>query len=475
MSERNGQAPGNALVKSSENGNGHIDRFSLKRFLPFFGDRSADAKSMIHSGVGGNGGIMSWLFTGTQQFLPKTRKDYAAAVGDGLGSSVLAGPLNFLMRTFPEAPPIVQRRKGDQWDEELDHRLTELLETPNPYYSGEVLWMCTMLDFAFGNAYWYKIRNEDGDVIQLWWIPRGLIAPKWPMDGSAFISEYEYRPGARTVKIAVQDIVHFRFGIDPRNTRLGLSQLGALMRDVGIDDEAANFTGAILENLGIIGLIVSPKEKGQKASPEAVKATKDYLKAMFTGDKRGEAMVHGAPMDTTLLQYQMQNFDVSPIRDVSEERVCAALGLPAAVVGFGTGLQQTKVGATMKEMRQLAWTGGIIPFQRIIASEINRRDRTGVNPGLLAEIEVRGKKRFPARFGFDVSKVRALWEDNNEKHTRVREDYKAKLIDRATALRETGRATKVEDEGVYFAGSPNAPIGAGPLPKPADEDDKENG
>jgi hypothetical protein len=68
----------------------------------------------------------------------------------------------------------------------------------------------------------------------------------------------------------------------------------------------------------------------------------------------------------------MQGFDVSPLRDVSEERVCAALGIPAAVVGFGTGLQQTKVGATMKEMRQLAWTGGLIPMQKIVGDEIDR-------------------------------------------------------------------------------------------------------
>lgn len=475
MSDRIELSHGVALQKVSENGNGHVDRFSLKRLLPFLGGRS-ESKGMVHAGVGGTGGLSSWLFTGTQQLLPRTRKDYAATVGDGLGSSVLAGPLNFLMRTFPEAPPMVQRRKGDQWEEEIEHPLVALLETPNPFYSGEVLWMCTMLDFARGNAYWYKVRNAAGDVIQLWWLPRHLVTPKWPQDGTTFISEYEYRPGPKTISLPVADVAHFRFGMDPRNSRLGLDQLGAILREVGIDDEAANFTGAILENLGIIGLIVAPKEKGQRASTEAVKETKEYLKSMFTGDKRGEPLVQGAPIDVHLLQYQMQNFDVSPIRDVVEERVCAALGLPAAVVGFGTGLQQTKVGATMKEMRQLAWTGGIIPMQRIIASELNRRDRSGQNPGLLAELEARAGKRFPSRFAFDVSKVRALWEDNNEKHTRVREDYKAKLIDRATALRETGRPVKPEDTGVYFSGPTPAESAtqepAKPKPVDADEDNE---
>lgn len=415
---------------------------ALVRWLPsWLAGRSSDgAKGMVHSGSGG-GGLMQ--FIGASRLLPATLTDHEKEVGDGLGSSVLAGPLNFLARTFPEAPPIVQRRAEDQWEEDLDHPLTALLETPNPFYSGVVLMICTILDFVWGNAYWYKIRNAQGEVIQLWWIPRQLMTPRWPTNGTTFIDHYEYRPnGVTPIPLQVEDVVHFRFGCDPRNPRLGLSQLAALMREVHVDDVAANFTSAILKNLGIIGLVVSPKEKGTVATKDAVKALKEALKENFTGDKRGEPMAVGTAVDVTLLQYQMQNFDVGPIRDVSEERVCAALGLPAAVVGFGTGLQQTKVGATMKEMRQLAWASGVIPQQKLIATEIMR--------SLLPDFTPPGERR-RVRFLFDTTQVRALWEDNNEKHLRVREDYKAGLIDRATALRETGRPTTEADVGVYSA------------------------
>lgn len=442
------------------------ERTGLARLLPFLGNRTnGDAKAMVHPGGAGGSWMTSWLFD-AGSLLPRTKVDYAAQVGDGLGSSVLAGPFNFLMRTFPEAPPIVKRlKRAGEWEIEEDHPLVLMLESPNKYYSGEVLWMCTILDFVWGNAYWYIVRNEDGDPIELWWLPRQLVTPKWPNDGKTFISHYEYRPGsADPVTIKVDDIVHMRFGIDPNNPRLGLSQLGALMREIGIDDEAANFNAAILKNLGIIGLVLSPKQG--TISKDNVDKAKEYLKKAFTGDKRGEPAAFGVPTDVTLLQYQMQGVDVSPIRDVSEERVCAALGLPAAVVGFGTGLQQTKVGATMKEMRQLAWTGCIIPLQRIIAAEIKR--------SLLPTFE--RNKRQKARFEFDTTRVRALWEDTNEKHTRVREDFKAKLIDRAEARRETGRVARTEDEGVFFTGpAPKDPTDPKPTQPPAsgDEDDEE--
>src|SRR5262249_24002262 len=144
-------------------------------------------------------------------------------------------------------------------------------------------------------------------------------------------------------------------------------------RDVVMDDQAADFATAILKNLGGIGVVVSPESAGGGAvAKSAAQETKEFVQENFTGERRGKVLALGAPTKVNLLQYNMQGFDVSPLRDVSEERVCAALGIPAAVVGFGTGLQQTKVGATMKEMRQLAWTGGLMPLQKIVAKTIDR-------------------------------------------------------------------------------------------------------
>lgn len=449
---------------------------SLRRFLPalFAGPSNGSANGKKALTAMRHDGRQS---SGVEILLPQTKVDYAREVGDGMGSSVLMACLNFLMRTFPEAPPIVEKFRAEEWKQKPDHDLIALLRRPNPFYSGRTLWMATVLDFAFGNAYWLKIRNADGKVVQLWWVPRATMTPRWDNDGKSFITHYEYRPGqtsadGRTLvsvgggvgtRVDVKDVVHFRFGIDPNNPRLGLSQLGSLMREIAVDDIAAGFTASVFNRLGVIGVVISPEGEGQ-INDEDVKATKEYVKSAFTGDQRGDPLVLGAPTKVQLLQYNLQGFDTAPVRDVSEERVCAALGLPAAVIGFGTGLHQTKVGATMKEMRQLAWTGGIIPMQEVLAEDMDLQ--------LLPEFET-GEH---TRVRFDTSRVRALWEDNNEKHTRVREDYKAKLIDRAEARRETGRTPRPEDEGVYFSGpqptdsQPNASEPTTPQPS-GDEDD----
>ena len=352
-----------------------------------------------------------------RNLLPNTDFDYANEVGDGRGSSVLAAPFNWIARNFPQAPAIVQQKTDGQWTEVSDHGMTKLLRNPNPFYSGRTLAMALVLDLLWGNAYMLKIRNEAKGLIQLWWVPRWMITPKWPSGTTdVFIDHYEYRPGGGIAaqKIKPDDIVHIRFGLDPQNTRLGYSQLAAVMRDVFTDDEAANFSASVLKNMGIIGVIISPKEGGTVKEDE-LKEIKDYIQSQFTGDKRAEALAIGSPTEVKLLQYNMQGFDVSPIRDISEERVCASLGIPAAVIGFGTGLQQTKVGATMREMRRMAWTDGLIPLQEITADEFER--------SLLPEFN--GEN---TRVRFDLSSVPALWEEANEKHDRVRKDTLAGII-----------------------------------------------
>jgi hypothetical protein len=79
-----------------------------------------------------------------------------------------------------------------------------------------------------------------------------------------------------------------------RNIFRGFSPLAAVMREVYIDDQAANFTAAILKNLGIIGVIFSPKEG--TIPKEQAEALKNYVQSNFTGDKRAQAMMFTGAM-----------------------------------------------------------------------------------------------------------------------------------------------------------------------------------
>ncbi len=384
--------------------------------------------------------------------LPGTSFNYAAEVKDGLRSSVVVAVLNWKMRAFPEAPVVVERRENEQWRTVSDHGLAKLLRTPNPYYGGRVLWMATVMDFSFGEAYWLKVRNGMGEVVELWWVPRALIRPMWDdrQRPETFITHYQYTTAGRTVDVPTEDVVHFRFGMDPMNPRRGFSPLASVFREVYVDDQASNFTAAILRNLGIIGLIFSPKEGA--IPPGKLQEFKEYVQANFTGDKRGQALAFGAPTDASVLSYNLQGFDMGPVRDIAEERVSAATGIPAAVVGFGTGLQQTKVGATMREMIQLAWKGAIMPEQEIIADELDR--------SLLPEFQ---SNVGLFRVKFDASQVRALWEDEKEKAARLLDLMSGGVITLAEGRQELGFEVRDEHK-VYYR-----PTGVVAVRTPAEE------
>lgn len=370
----------------------------------------------------------------TWNFKPAgTKFNYQAEVGNGLGSSVLVALLCWLMRTFPEAPCIVEKREEGQWRQIEDpaHDMEKLIATPNPFYSGRALWMSTVLEYAFGNAYWLKVRNGHDEVVELWWMPSALITPKWDQNNpDSFIDYYQYDIAGRQKKLDPRDVVHFRFGNHPENPRIGFTPLAAMVREIYVDDQASNFTASILRNLGIAGVVVSPETGGPLIPPAKVGEVKDYVQQNFTGDKRGNGMVFSSPTKVQLLQYNLQGFDVGPIRDIAEERCSAALGIPAAVVGFGTGLQQTKVGATMKELKELSWDACLIPMGANLASTLDQQllPEFQGNPGLF-------------RTKFDLSDVRALQEDEKQKTDRVLEMVEKSVITVGEGRRDLGYPT----------------------------------
>lgn len=320
-------------------------------------------------------------------------------VGNGTGSSTVAAPLLWVARTFPEAPPMLWRQRDDGQEEPArGHALLRLLRRPNVFHTGPVQWMATTTDWLVdGNAYWLKIRDRSGFVRELWWVPSWLIEPKG--DEQTFITHYEYKPGAETLRVDAADVVHFRNGLDSDDPRKGASPLKSVLREVFTDDEAANFTASLLRNMGVPGLVVSPDSNDFVPSEEDVAATKAYIRAQFTGDNRGEPMVMSGPTKVAQFGFSPEQLLLRELRRIPEERVTAVLGVPAIVAGLGAGLDRSTF-TNMAEAREAAYESGIIPMQRILAEDVLFQ--------LLTEFE---DDPFEWRFGFDLSKVRVLQED----------------------------------------------------------------
>lgn len=372
-------------------------------------------------------------------FLPSSKLDWSK-VGDGTGSSTVMAPLLWIVNTFPEAPPaLYQQLDNGQEKQVFRHPLLRLLDEPNPFYAGTMLWMATLIDWNVdGNAYWIKLRDGTGAVKQLWWAPHWTIAPRG--DENNYITHYVYAPNGvpgqlssaygqsfdppDSTRLDVEDVIHFRFGLDANDSRLGYSPLKSVLREVYTDDEAANMTASLLRNMGVPGLVVSPKSGS--ITPEQAQTAKDALIDMFTGDRRGEPWVNIGPTDVQQFGFSPQDLTLRDLRRVPEERVSAVLRVPAIVAGLGAGLDRSTF-TNYSEAREAAYEQNIIPSQRTLGEAVRFQ--------LLRDFE---PDPHEWRFGFDLKKVRVLLPAEDQRRRSFIAEFNGGVATRATTMRNLG-------------------------------------
>lgn len=348
-------------------------------------------------------------------FLPGTKYRYQDDVVP-MYNSIVAAAVFWVCRNFPEATLEV-------WDEDENGELSidpknpvsKLIRRPNPFYSGSLLWFSTMLEFMVaGNAYWIKERNADQTIKHLWWVPKANIRPlSHPNASTEFLLGYEYTPGSEKMVLLPEDVVHIKYGLDPEDQRLGLGPLGSLLREIATDDQAANFTATLMRNSAVPGMMMTP-EKGVTFDEQTRKEAKSRWNQSFGGDRQGGLMVASGAMKVVPVGIDPDKLDLGRLRQLPEERVCAVLGIQPAVLGLGTGLENTKVGATMREMREQAWENLLIPIGRMIAEQIGDQLLNDFNSEQVA--------------AFDLRKVRTLQDDETQLSERVIAQVKAGIL-----------------------------------------------
>ena len=426
---------------------------------------------MIHNSTG------SWW----DYSLPGTNINYEAEIGKGLNTNVFMAPIMYIARNWGSAFLSVRKFEKDSLQGfDHTHPLAKLIRKPNKSYSGTSLWFATIASlFLDGNAYWFKIKGLDGQPGELWYAPHWSMEPKG--DKNTFITHYEYQQGMGMVKVDVESVVHLKFGMDPENVRKGYSPLKSGFREAYMDHEASNLIANLLRNKGIPGIVISP-DKDQDMGEDDAKAMKQFVRDKFTGDRRGEPIVLSGATRVSQMAFNPQEMDLSAPHNLAEERICALIGLPAAIVGFGSGMESTKVGATLKELKGLAWTDCIAPMQDMVAEQLTDT--------VLPDFQEPGDDEV----AFDRSEVGALQENRKEKvdaHdvairggwamvSEGREAMGWEVKDSDKVYLRSSSVFPVDAEGheVFDEPNPNAPTftpGAAPAAPAEPDDDDDDG
>lgn len=333
-------------------------------------------------------------------------------------TSALAACIRFAVDTFPEAPLLIKKegKDGEEWIK--SHKAVDVVRYANPYYPGTNLFAATLLSLIVdGNAYWLKVRNRGSQVSELWYVPHWQIEPKWPLNGSEFISHYERQVGPRTERHEIEDVIHFRRGLDPSNTRKGWCTIKAALQEVLTDEECAVAARSIMKSLGMPGTIVSAKDKEVEITQEIMDQLKERWDTV-KGEGRGGMIGLNIPVDVNMPQYDLEALAFEKVRGVSLERICADVGVDPLAVGLPSS---NKTYSNYAEAREAAYENFLIPLQRCVSETLNLQ----LLPDIVSDRSL--------EYAFDLSKVRVLQDDENEKWTRIVSAYASGVIARSQA------------------------------------------
>ena len=363
-----------------------------------------------------------------------TDDDFAKAVKQAHKSSVVMSCVEFLVENATSTPWQLRDEDGEIIEE---HPVLDLLRNPLPEMDGIALmagWLQSLsLD---GNAYAVILPARSGEIGGLQYIPHTAMKVGTGSKGEP--THFIYRVDGSDIRLPLDEVIHIRRYADWERIRYGRSPIAALGPEIWIDMEAARMVAAIMKKRGMPGGMIAPKpmqEDNQPLlmSPEDLQANREYMRKEYTGDKRGDWMMFGFPMDAHIFQYDPRIFDMSKAHNLAEERISSAFGIPAAVVGLDAGLRNTRVGATQSSFERQAWQGGVIPMQHIIAQACTR--------ALLGEENL--------TLEFDLSSVTSLQEDENAKVERLTQAVQGGWMPVSEAKKETGQEVLPTDE-VYL-------------------------
>lgn len=359
---------------------------------------------------GGGGGMPSAggfsLFGGLFPLLPGTRFDYRREAGQLWMSGPVLAAIQWLCRTWPEAPSVVYRPgAGGKEEPARPHPLTELLATPNLSYDASVLWMGSLLSWVTdGNVYWYIETSGAGVPVGLIYVPHYLIEP-FSTDPYRYRTGYRYRVDGKTIDLKLDEILHIQNGIDPANPRRGLSPLAAELRSVVTDNEAQSYTASLLRNMGVPGVVITPKDPMMPFTADAARQMKELFRDRVQGDSRGDPLVPSMAVDIQNPGFSPEQLALDKIARLPIPRICAALGVDPMVLGLPS---DTKTYSNLKEAREASYEQTLIPMQRVFDSQVTRQllpRMPGARPG--------------DRLGRDYSDVRCLQDDADKLYARL--------------------------------------------------------
>jgi len=343
---------------------------------------------------------------------PGASEVYREAYGGGVyWNSIVYACITAICDGYAEvAPRLWQLGKDGKPEPVVNEAFEELLNYPNPSMTRvELDRHINYGKHLHGNAYIRKVRAGNSAVTELWPLSPTACWPVRERNSSNFIDYYMYQFGSSEAdreRIPVEDMIHFRMGVDDRNHMVGAAPVRAVLREIMGDNQTAAFLERMLRNHAVPGLVVSyPVEAGDPGQEKA-ESVKRALNAAFGGENQGSTAVVFGGAKPEQFGFNPQEMDLRNVRMGPEARICAAFRVQPGYVGVEAGLEHNTY-SNSAEYRQQFSENTIIPLYRYDDSVWT----TQLRPEFIRDRRI--------YVGHDIGQMRALQPDLDKEFARL--------------------------------------------------------
>jgi hypothetical protein len=226
----------------------------------------------------------------------------------------------------------------------------QILETPWPGHTTRDLLTRAELDvMGSGQSYWvdnggYLFRLDPSKVsIMTESVTENLLFGQRIGDK---LAGYIYKPDKDPktwTYYTPEEVCHYMPYPSPNNQFVGQSWLSPCLPDIQVDDTLNVHKIGVLGNGAALSTVVS---MDPTISPEAAQKFIDIFQRQHDGPQNaGKTLFLGGGSDVKVVGQTFENLALQATQGASEVRICAAGGVPPAIVGVSEGLKGSSLNA----------------------------------------------------------------------------------------------------------------------------------
>lgn len=212
------------------------------------------------------------------------------------------------------------------------HPVLDLLYKPNPFQTKNEFFQLSVINLkCTGDAFWYKVRNDRGDVVELW-----NLRPDWitvVVDAVEYIKGYVFRkPDGTEVRLASNDVVHFKYP-NPLDEYTGMGPLKAAEKRVETEDFATHYQRDFFLNSARPDAVL--KVPDQNLTADQKEDIREGWNQRYRGIKNTSkvAILEGG-IEYQVISLSQKEMDYIESMKMTRDDILVAFGMPKSVIGI---------------------------------------------------------------------------------------------------------------------------------------------